>query len=47
MANEYLLASYEIKDELMREILVAAQLGNIAWGSICTRYGVMKNLKWQ
>lgn len=47
MANDYLLASYEIKDELTREVLVAAQLGNIAWGSTCRRYGVMKNLKWQ
>lgn len=45
MANECLLASYEVKDALMREILVAAQLGNIAWGSVCARYGVMENLQ--
>lgn len=29
------------------EILIAAQLGNIAWGNVSTRYGVMKNFKWQ
>lgn len=45
-ANEILSASYEIEDPMVREVVIAAQLGNVAWGACCERYNLLHHLKW-
>lgn len=46
VANGFLSTSYEVEDPTMREILIASQLGNAAWGACCERYNLLQNLKW-